>query len=419
MRFMLSTVLKDLARWRQDKSAILMWVGIPLLVGGLITSLMDGDGGGQPSGLLLIADQDASFISGLIVGTYSQGELGELITVEKVSLADGRERIDAGEASGLLIIPEGFGAALLDSTPVTLELKTNPSQTILPGIITEVTEVLLDAGFYANRMFAEEITLIQESASDDQAPESAVVAAIAVAFNERIESAAPLLFPPALDLEIAEPPAETPRVSLALLFMPGIIVMAIMFAASSLAEDYWAERELGTLRRLVFAPGRLLAFVAGKALAATVLITMLAAVVLMIGFAYHGVSWDRLPLSIAWIALSGLALYVWFGVMHLLSPNRRAASLVSSIVVFPLLMAGGSFFPLAALPDWIASIGRLTPNGFVADRLTTEITSASATTGVIGSATTIDAPSWLLLVMMAGAGLLLNLWRLNAGFARA
>ena len=415
MPFLLSTIVKDLARWRQDKSAILMWIGIPLLVGGLITSLIDGDGGGQPSGLLLIADQDKSFISGLVAGAYSQGELGEMITVEKVSPADGRERIDAGEASGLLLIPEGFGDALLDSNPITLELKTNPSQTILPGIITEVTEVLLDAGFYANRMFAEEIRLIQESTSGEQAPESAVVAAIAVAFNERIESAAPLLFPPAIDLTIAEPPAETPGVSLALLFMPGIILMAVMFAASSLAEDYWAEREAGTLRRLVFAPGRLLAFVAGKALAATVLVTVLAAIVLLIGFAYHGISWESLPLSIAWIALSGLALYAWFGVMHLLLPSRRTASLVSSMVTFPLLMAGGSFFPLAALPDWIASIGRLTPNGFVADRLTTEITSANATTGV----TSIDPLSWLVLAVMAGAGLLLNLWRLNAGFARA
>ena len=99
--------------------------------------------------------------------------------------------------------------------------------------------------------------------------------------------------------------------------------------------------------------------------------------------------------------------------------ERRAASLVSSMVVFPLLMAGGSFFPLAALPGWIASIGRLTPNGFIADRLTTEITSASAMTGATGGATTIDALSWLMLAMMAGAGLLLNLWRLNAGFVRA
>ncbi len=419
MRFALSTLVKDLARWRQDKSAILMWIGVPLLVGGLVTSLVDGDGGGQPSGLLLIADQDASFISGLVVGTYSQGELGEMITVEKVSPADGRARIDAGEASGFLLIPEGFGEALLDSTPITLELKTNPSQTILPGIIAEVTEVLLDAGFYANRMFGEEIALIEESASADVAPDSAIVAAIAVSFNERVQSAAPLLFPPAIDLTIAEAPPETPGVSVALLFMPGIILMAVMFAASSLAEDYWAEREAGTLRRLVFAPSRLPAFVAGKALAATALITALAAIVLLIGFAYHGVSWGRLPLSIAWIALSGLALYAWFGVMHLFLPSRRSASLVSSMVTFPLLMVGGSFFPLAALPDWIASIGRLTPNGFMADRLTTEVTSASAVIGVAGNATSIDALSWLVLAVMAGAGLLLNLWRLNAGFARA
>jgi hypothetical protein len=74
-------------------------------------------------------------------------------------------------------------------------------------------------------------------------------------------------------------------------------------------------------------------------------------------------------------------------------------------------MAGGSFFPFAALPDWIAAIGRNTPNGFVVDRLTTEITSA----GVWA----IDAESWLIVLLMAASGLAICGWRLKSGFAQA
>ena len=124
----------------RTSTAILLWLGIPFLVGGLLTAMMDG-GGAQPNGVLLIVDQDESFVSGFVAGAYSQGGIGDLISVETVTLEEGNERIEAGEASGLLVIPDGFGAALFESTPVTLTLKTNPSQTILPGIITNVTEI--------------------------------------------------------------------------------------------------------------------------------------------------------------------------------------------------------------------------------------------------------------------------------------
>jgi len=237
------------------------------MIGGLITAMMDGGGGAKPHGVLLIADQDDSLLSGFVAAAYSQGELGELISVKKVTVEAGTEKINAGEASGFLIIPEGFSAAFFDSKAVTLTLKTNPSQTILPGIITDVTEILLDLGFYAERLFGSEIQQIRNASASGES-DDVFVAAIAVAIQHKIESAELHLFPPAIDIEIVKPPKDKPVVPLALLFLPGVILMAIMFAANGLASDYWKERDQGTLRRLISAPGQLGGFVAGKALAA-------------------------------------------------------------------------------------------------------------------------------------------------------
>jgi ABC-type Na+ efflux pump permease subunit len=407
--FLLASLRKDLARWWQDAGAILLWITIPLMIGTLITSLMDGGDGVKPQGLLLIADQDETILSGLLTGAYSQGELGEMISVEKVSFDDGSRRINAGEASGFLVIPEGFSAAFLDSAPVTLTLRTNPSQLILPGIITEVTEILLDAGFYAERLFGGEIAAIK-AAADGGGIDDALVSTISVAITQKIESVAPQLFPPLIELDVAEPPADQPVVPLALLFLPGIILMSVMFAANGLASDYWKERELGTLRRLLYSPGQLTGFLAGKALAAGMVMVLIGGLTLAIGFLYHGIGWDRLPSSLAWITVSGIALFAWFGALQMMASNQSAANLLTSVLLFPLLMAGGSFFPFAVLPDWIAALGRKTPNGFVADRLTAEITA--------GSAWAIDLQSWLLVFAFALAGLSVCAWRLKAGFAR-
>ncbi len=408
MSFLIASVKKDLARWRQDRTALLIWLGIPFLMGGLITSMIDG-GGGTPTGVLLIADEDGSLLSGLVAGAYSQEQLGDLIIVEKVSVEEGEARINDGEASGFLTIPEGFQDAFLNETPVTLTLKTNPSQTILPGIIQDVTEILLDIGFYAQRLLGPEIQLIQNSDSIT-VPDDVFVSGVAVDIQNKMSSVGPKLSPPLLDVVIIEPPPAEPRPNLALLFLPGIILMAVMFSSNSLAADYWAEREKGTLRRLVSAPGVLSGFVAGKALAALAVIGFIAAITLAIGFAYHGVAWSKFLSSLLWVSFGGVGLFAWFAALQMLFANTRSANLVTTILLFPLMMAGGSFFPLAALPDWIAGIGRLSPNGFIVDRLSGELTSASAWS--------IDANSWLTLLAMTLSGLAISTWRLRSGFAR-
>lgn len=406
MSFALSSFRKDVARWRQDVVATLIWIAIPLMIGGLITTLMGSDV--KPHGTLLLVDEDETFLSELIVGAYSAGELGELLSVEKTTFEDGFERVNDGEASGLLVIPAGFAEAFLESTPVTLTLRTNPSQTILPGIIQNVTEILLDAGFYAHQLFSDEI---ETMTSMTEEPSDAQVAAIAVAIQNKMEVVAPRLFPPVIDVVIIEPPPAEPRPPLMLLFLPGIVLMAVVFAANGIAADFWQERSLGTLRRLVYSPALLAEFLLGKAAAAALIITLVGGFTMVLGFLYHGIAWSKLLPSLIWIAVSGVTLFAWFGALQMMFSNRRTANVISSMLVFPLLMAGGSFFPLAVLPGWIAAIGRVSPNGFMADRLTNEITAAAPWS--------IDGSSWLIVLAGAATGLLVCGWRLRTGFARA
>jgi ABC-type polysaccharide/polyol phosphate export permease len=408
MDFLVASVKKDLARWARDRGAMLIWLGIPFLIGGLITSMMD-SGGTSPTGTLLIADEDDSFLSGFVVGAYSQEQLGDLIIVEQVTREEGEARVNDGEASGFLTIPEGFQEAFLNETPVTLTLRTNPAQTILPGIIEDVTEILLDAGFYLQRLLGPEIRTIMDADFEGN-PTDAFVSGISVDIQHKINKIVEKTNPLLIDLEIVPPPPEEPEPDYALLFLPGIILMAVLFASNSMAADYWAERDKGTLRRLVSAPGALAGFVTGKALAALVMMGGVTSVVLVVGFAYHGVAWSKFLPSLLWVSLGGVGLFAWFAAIQMLFPNNRAASIVTTVLLFPLMMAGGSFFPLAALPEWIADIGRLAPNGFIVDRLGNEFTSATAWT--------MDAQSWLILLAITVSGLAVGALRLRTGFAR-
>ena len=408
MSFLFASVKKDLARWARDRSAMLIWLGIPFLIGGLITSMID-SGGASPTGTLLVTDEDDTFISGFVVGAFSQEQIGDLVIVEQVTAEEGKRRIDDGQASGFLTIPEGFQDAFLNETPVTLVLKTNPSQTILPGIIEDVTEILLDGGFYLQRLLGPEIRTLM-NADFDGVPDDAFVAGISVDIQHKINRIVERTDPLAIELEIVEPPPAEPRPDFALLFLPGIILMAVLFASNSLAADYWIERDKGTLRRLVSAPGALTGFVAGKAAAAVILMGALVTVTLIVGFTYHGVAWSKFVPSLLWVSLGGVGLFAWFAAIQMMFANRRAASLMTTILLFPLMMVGGSFFPLAALPEWIANLGRLAPNGYIVDRLAGELVSATAWS--------IDAESWLTMLAVTVSGLLISALRLRTGFAR-
>ena len=62
------------------------------------------------------------------------------------------------------------------------------------------------------------------------------------------------------------------------------------------------------------------------------------------------------------------------------------------------------------VPDWLAAIGRLSPNGFVVDQLNRELASANSWT--------FSAQSWGIVAAMAVSGMALCTWRLQTGFAR-
>jgi len=72
----------------------------------------------------------------------------------------------------------------------------------------------------------------------------------------------------------------------------------------------------------------------------------------------------------------------------LFAGSQRGSELLSSIIVFPLMMLGGSFFPFEQMPAWMAAAGRWTPNGLgvarLKDLLYGEVSAQAVVTAVLG-----------------------------------
>ena len=366
MRFLLATARKDLLRLRRDWPALLLWIGIPLLVGGLLVLVFGGDS--SPRARLLVADLDESLAGRLLTGGFTQGPLAGIVEVETVDATEGRRRMEDGDASALLVIPEGFGSALLDARPAALELVTNPAQSILPGIVEATLDVELEAAEVLRRLFDAPLDRIASDVERDGFPPDSLVAGVAAEFNRVGEGAREWLLPPAIELETAGP-TEAETFDFGRAFFPGMLILALLFMATGLSTDLWSERRLGTLERAMVAPRGVAAFLAGKWLAGATALALVAAVGLAAGRWAFGIEIANPALAFAWLAVVGVTLLAGFTLVQVLARSERAASVLVNAVTLPLAMLGGSFFPFEAMPDWMVALGRTTPNGWALLRL--------------------------------------------------
>ncbi len=366
MRGALHCAAKELRVALRDPWALVLWLLVPLTVGAMVTSIAGG--GAPPVATLLVVDRDQTVLSGMLTGALGQGQLAGVIDARTVEEAEGRLAMDNGDASALLIVPAGFGDAVLREQPAELELLTNPAQRILPGIVEEVLSVLTDGVFYAHRVFGEQLATIAAQIDDDAGDEAlfsdATISQLSVGINAAVVAMIERLDPPALQLAASEEVIEDGP-SYALIFFPGVIFMGLLFASQGLSNSFWRERDDGTLRRTLASPLSLGQVLAGKVIAGAAMLVLLTSVLAGVGFLFHGLRISAWLPAIAWLTLSGLVLFGLMAFLQLIAPSRKSASVVTNLAVYPLMMAGGAFFPFEAMPDWLVAIGRWAPNGYL------------------------------------------------------
>lgn len=364
MRFLIASARKDLLHLVRDPAGLAVWVGVPLVLLALISSVFGGERI-APKGKLLLADEDDSLVSGLFTGAFSQGELGKMIETEKVTAEEGKRRMDRGDASAMLIIPKGLGAAFLDRKPFQLTLIKNPSQSILPEMVEEVLSVLTEGGFYLQQALGDELTIFQARPTDT------AIADVSVRFRKLGDAVRSLMDPLLIDVKTKLPaePKPVKRTTVGAAMLPGMLMLSMLFIAQGMCAEIWREKTKGTLRRVAMARHALSYWLLGKVLAAVTVLMVLTSLTLAGGYVGLGASYASPAAVLAWAVFSGAMLYLGIAAVQFYSSSDRAAATFTNLLVLPLALAGGSMAPLESLPASVARIGRLTPNGAAVEQM--------------------------------------------------
>ncbi len=178
--------------------------------------------------------------------------------------------------------------------------------------------------------------------------------------------------------------------------VPGLLALTLLFGTSSMeAIVIVFERRIGSLERLLLAPVRLPALLAGKLLGGmtfglTVTLVVLAIVLLVFGVG--GVHWPLLALAmlLSAAAFSALGAFVSVAVREVFE-----AQTLANFIRFPMMFLGGVFVPVASLPLGLQVVARVLPLTYSVEALRAALAGGALT----------DATLDLLVLAAFGVGL--------------
>lgn len=152
--------------------------------------------------------------------------------------------------------------------------------------------------------------------------------------------------------------------------LPGLLSLTVLFGTSSMeAIVIVFERRIGSLERLLLAPLRLPALLAGKLLGGMTFgltVTLVVLVISLAIFGAGGVNWLMLILALIFsaTAFSALGAFVSVAVGEVFE-----AQTLANFIRFPMMFLGGVFVPVSSLPTWLQVIARLLPLTYAVEAL--------------------------------------------------
>jgi ABC-2 type transport system permease protein len=166
--------------------------------------------------------------------------------------------------------------------------------------------------------------------------------------------------------------------------VPGLLALTLLFGTSSMeAIVIVFERRIGSLERLLLAPVRLPALLAGKLLGGMTFGLTVTLVVLAIAlgvFGTGGINWLMLlmALLLSAAAFSALGAFVSVAVREVFE-----AQTLANFIRFPMMFLGGVFVPVASMPVWLQIIARLLPLTYSVEALRTALSGGTWATAAL------------------------------------
>ncbi len=353
---------KDLLLLVKDKRAVVLLLVLPLLfisiVGMSTGQFLTRDENNQRFKIAVV-DQDESELSRRLLGVLEQHR--ELLVTRLPTIDAARQSLKRGEASILLTVGPQFeeraeelrisdvlnsdnGPLAEGPASLDLSLESRPASMglgrLLEGII--FSQAIKVVAPVAARKNAVARTWLRDRSNDESNP-------TADAAGSK-DSA----------------PESKPRTGAAYLWIvPGFTVMFAFFLISVMARSFIAERDNGTLKRLLLAPIGTASVLIGKTAPFLLTSVVQCSLLFLCGRLLFGMSWGPEPIYLVPVTLSTSLAATSLGLLlaTVVHTDQQVSSYGTTLILV-LSSVSGCFFPREMFPPLMKRISLFTPHGW-------------------------------------------------------
>lgn len=367
MKKLLTVAWKDLLITFRDPTALLMMLLTPFLITLVMAFAFGGLGGGSVTLSHInvsIADNDGGQFSQIVVDVLRSPDLADLLNPTLAAdAAAARAAVDADRASAAVIIPIGFSQAVLaggNATPPTLvEVYMNPTRAVSAGVVRSIVDqtlARLNASAVSGR-----VAVTQLAMSGLLSPQQVMAEGAAIAERAARQTGEARLITLRSDTAEKSTGADFDWLTY---MTPSMAIMFLMFTVSNGGRSILAERDWGTLQRLLTTPTQPGQIIGGKVVG--IFLTGLAQMAILIatGGLLFGVKWgSALGVAVLTIALVAAATG-WGALLAAYARTSSQANQLGTMIALFFGILAGNMMPRPLLPQWLRTASYVTPNAW-------------------------------------------------------
>ncbi len=378
---MLDIALKDLKHTFQNVFSLVMMLGAPLLVTGLLYfafgSMASGDGDfNLPQTEVQIVNQDQSAAEGtgfnageMLLSFLGDEQLQDVMEFSQVDDEEAaRTAVSRGEADIALIIPPNFtAAAITPGERAAVILYQDPTLTIGPSILEDLLIHFMD-GFsgtkIASSVAAQQLGVRQVPVDQDLGAEISQKYAAWLETSGHADSGKP-----DSGIEFITPAGTSaeadPGAAMIGPIMSGMMVFFIFFMAASSTQTIIREDEEGTLARLFTTPTTSTQILGGKFLGVLLTILIQAVTLLLASSLIFGIRWGQ-PLTVVLVTAGLLVVAAGFGVLIIsfITSTRQTGPVLGGVLTITGMLGGLFTNGIPNLPSALDKAKLIMPQGW-------------------------------------------------------
>jgi ABC-2 type transport system permease protein len=340
---------KDLRLRVRDRSIFVLGVVAPLVLAYIFYLVFGSAATGTGLGLEYgVVDEDGSEISTAFTSVLQGAAAEDVLTLDEFDQnAEAESALEAGDIDAYFVLPAGLGDAVFGNQPATIDIV---------GDIDAPTSTQIAASFA--EQFSSGIAASQLAVVTTAAVEGVPVTSDLLGSLTRDPAAAGMSY------TLVDRTADTRQLDASTYFASGLAVFFLFFTVNFGVTGLLEEERDGTLARLMASPIPRFSVIAGKAIVSFALGLVSMFILIVATTLLMDANWGA-PLGVALLVVASVLAAI--GIMGLVASAAKTpegAANLGSIMAVVLGMLGGTFFPIAAGGDLLASLTYVTPHAW-------------------------------------------------------